>query len=71
MIELLKIKGAGEEMISNAFSKIEDGRVEEREQQIAFLISNVLSSLEAGQLSDAESYCAQVEILRPDHPPLG
>lgn len=70
LIDLLKSKGAKEETISNAYSKIEDGRVEEREQQIAFLVSNVQSSLEAGQLSEAESYCAQVEVLEPDHPLL-
>lgn len=70
VISRLEDMGAGEEIISEAFSRIEAGRVEEREQQIAFLISNVQSSLEAGQLAEAESYCAKVEELQPDHPGL-
>ena len=62
--------GASEQEISLARSRVEEGRVEEQEQQIAFLISNVQSSLDAGQLSEAENYCLQIESLEPNHPRL-
>lgn len=68
LIGALKKRGAEEKIISDARAKLELGRVEEKGQQIAFLISNAQSALEAGQLSEAETFCKQVEVLQPGHP---
>lgn len=68
LIGLLKEGGASEKMLGEALAEIDKGRVEEEGQQIAFLISNAQSALEAGQLSEAENYCQEVEKLQPEHP---
>lgn len=70
LIEDLQANGAGDEDIAGAYSKIEQGKLEEKGQQIAFLVGVAQSSLEAGQLTEAENYCAQVEELQPGHPEL-
>lgn len=70
VVKLMKVKGASRELLTRAEAGIEEGKAEELQQQIAFLISNVSSSLETGQLTEAENYCAQVEELEPDHPKL-
>ncbi|YCM46120.1 right-handed parallel beta-helix repeat-containing protein [Verrucomicrobiaceae bacterium 227] len=67
--QLQKI-GGSEEQIADAAERIEQGKVEEKGQQIAFLVGNAQSALEAGQLTEAENYCAQVDELQPDHPQL-
>lgn len=70
IVALLEAEGAEETKVKEALAKVRQGRVEERGQQIAFLISNAESALEAGQLSEAESFCAEVEKLQPGHPQL-
>ncbi len=67
VIALLKEGGANKEVLDDATAEIEKGRVEEKGQQIAFLISNAQSALEAGQLSEAENFCQEVEKLQPGH----
>ncbi len=70
LIVQLKETGASDEQIAEAFDRIEQGRVEEKGQQIAFLVGNAQSALEAGQLTEAENFCAQVLELQPDHPQI-
>ena len=53
-----------------ALARVNQGRVEERGQQIAFLVSNAQSALEAGQLSESEKFCLEIEKLQPNHPSL-
>jgi nitrous oxidase accessory protein NosD len=70
IVALLEAEGADAGRVKEALAKVRRGRVEERGQQIAFLVSNAESALEAGQLSEAESFCAKVEALQPGHPKL-
>ncbi len=67
---LMKAEGVSEEKVAASLSLVKNGRIEERGQQIAFLISNAESALDAGQLSEAEGFCASVEKLQPDHPKI-
>jgi len=62
--------GGSDEQVAEAFDRLEQGKVEEKGQQIAFLVGNAQSALEAGQLTESENFCAQVEELQPDHPQL-
>lgn len=62
--------GIDEEVVVASKARIDQGKLEERGQQIAFLIGVAQSSLEAGQLTEAENYCDQVEEMQPDHPQL-
>jgi tetratricopeptide (TPR) repeat protein len=68
LVELLEAEGAEKAKVKDALSRVKRGRVEERGQQIAFLVSNAQSALEAGQLTEAEKYTAEVENLQPGHP---
>ena len=68
LVELLEAEGAEEAIVKGALSRVKKGRIEEKGQQIAFLVSNAQSALEAGQLAEAEKFCAEVEVLQPDHP---
>ena len=68
IVELMKAEGVGEEKIAASLAMVKKLRIEERGQQIAFLISNAESALEAGQLSEAEGFCAEVQALQADHP---
>lgn len=70
LIQQMKSEGADEEALKKALAKVEQGRVEEMGQQIAFLVGNAQSALEAGQLSEAEKFCLEIEKLQPDHPKL-
>ena len=68
LIALLEEGGAAKEVVDEALAEIENGRAEEKGQQIAFLISNAQSALEAGLLSEAENFCQEVVKLQPGHP---
>lgn len=70
IVQLMKAEGVDAERVSASLAMVSKGRIEERGQQIAFLISNAQSALEAGQLSEAEGFCLEVEQLQPDHPKL-
>ncbi len=70
IVELMKAEGVDEEKVKASLALVKQRRVEERGQQIAFLISNAESALEAGQLSEAEGFCSEVEKLQPDHPKI-
>jgi tetratricopeptide (TPR) repeat protein len=67
IVALMQAEGVDEEKVKASLAKVKKSRVEERGQQIAFLISNAESALEAGQLSEAEGFCSEVEKLKPDH----
>lgn len=70
LVGQLQERGGNDAQVAKASARIEQGKVEEKGQQIAFLVGNAQSALEAGQLTEAENYCAQVEELQPDHPQL-
>ncbi len=70
IVQLMKAEGVNEEKVTASLALVKKGRVEERGQQIAFLISNAQAALEAGQLSEAEGFCSEVEQLQPGHPKL-
>lgn len=70
LIQQMKAEGADEKVLKEALASVEQGRIEERGQQIAFLVGNAQSALEAGQLSEAEKFCLEIEKLQPDHPKL-
>ena len=70
LVKLLSADGANEGKVKDGLARVNQGRVEERGQQIAFLVSNVQSALEAGQLSEAETFCLEIEKLQPNHPQL-
>jgi len=70
LVELLEAEGAEKAKVEESLSRVKRGRVEERGQQIAFLVSNAQAALEAGQLTEAEAYTAEVEKLQPEHPKI-
>ncbi|MEJ6578814.1 MAG: right-handed parallel beta-helix repeat-containing protein [Akkermansiaceae bacterium] len=70
LVGQLKDSGGSDEQVAAAFDGIAQGKGEEKGQQIAFLLGNAQSALEAGQLTEAENFCAQVEELQPNHPQL-
>lgn len=69
---LKELEGAGADsaFLREGRVALEKGRGSESEQQVAFLVSNVQSAFEAGQLAEAEKFCEELERVRPDHAKL-
>lgn len=68
LVERMAETGVEPEIVAGARARVEQGRAEEKGQEIAFLALNARSALEAGRLSEAERFCSQIEKLEANHP---
>lgn len=68
LIRQMKEAGAGEASLASIRLRVENGRAEERGQEIAFLVFKARVELEEGRLQEAEQYCSRIEKLEAAHP---
>ena len=70
LIDLMQVSGEPSAQITAALQELEASRIEERGQQVGFLLGNVRAALEAEQFSEAEGFLAKVEKLDSNHEKL-
>lgn len=70
LIRQMQAAGATAKMQREARARVEEGRAEEKGQEVAFLVLNARAALEAGELAEAERFCSQIERVRSDHPAI-
>lgn len=68
LIRQMKEAGAVEASIAPIRLRVDNGRAEERGQEIAFLVFKARVELEEGRLVEAEQYCSRIEVLEAAHP---
>ena len=66
-ISRMEAAGAEVKILRSARERLDQGRAEERGQEIAFLLLNARAALESDQLEEAEKLCDQIEKLEEKH----